>query len=157
MFGMAKDLVGKSAGRFFLFQRMGVFLSLLELLDDFLHLLAEADGVALLDEDDAVEAVADEEDGEGGGGEVHLPEDLGTDVAVDVGAPDGGGGEALDLTEVEPRGALLVLEEEHELATPALEVLADEGDVAEGVVRGLVVGGDEADGVVTAAAGGEEG
>ena len=34
-----------------------------ELVDDFHQLFAESDGVALLDEDDAVEAVADEEDG----------------------------------------------------------------------------------------------
>ena len=33
-----------------------------ELVDDFHQLFAESDGVALLDEDDAVEAVADEEE-----------------------------------------------------------------------------------------------
>jgi len=70
-----------------------VYVRSLQLVDDLQQLFAKADGVALLDEDDSVEAVADEEDGQGRRGEVHLFEYFLLDAAVDVGSPVGSGGE----------------------------------------------------------------
>lgn len=133
-----------------------------ELVDDFHQLFAESDDVALLDEDDAVEAVADEEDGEGGAGEVQLLDDFLPDGAVDVAAPSGGGGEGVaglrrELGEVEAGGGGGAVEEENELAAPLLEVAPHEGDVAQRVVRGLLIGGNETEAVIAAAAGGKQG
>ena len=72
---------------------MSVNLFLFQLFDDFDELVAESDGVALRDIDDAVEAVGNDEDGEGGGGEMKGGDELVADGAVDVAAPDGGEGE----------------------------------------------------------------
>ena len=55
-------------------------------------MVTEVDGVALLDIDDAVEAVGDDEDGEGRGGEVELCNELVADGSIDVAAPDNCGG-----------------------------------------------------------------
>ena len=70
-----------------------VYVRSLQLVDDLQQLFAKADGVALLDEDDSVEAVADEEDGQGRRGKVHLFEYFLLDATVDVGSPVGRGGE----------------------------------------------------------------
>lgn len=48
----------------------------LQLLEYLHEMLTDIDGVALLDVDDSIECVADEEDGERTGGELHLLADL---------------------------------------------------------------------------------
>ena len=141
---------------------MSVNLFLFQLFDDFDELVAESDGVALRDIDDAVEAVGNDEDGEGGGGEMEGGDELVADGAVDVAAPDGGegehgGGRLRKLFKIEALGGGGAVEEEHEGTAPLVEAFRHTGDVTQGVVRGLVAGSDEAEDVVAATGGGEEG
>ena len=126
-------------------------------MNDLEELFAETDCVTLLDEYDAVETVTDEENGERSTGEVHLFHDFLLDGTIDVGTPNGGGGEIIELSEVETGGGVCVLEEENEFAAPFLQVFTHKADVTQSVVSGLLVGGDESYGVITATASGEEG
>ena len=99
-------------------------------MDDFEHLVAEADGVTLLYEDDAVEAVGDDKDRKGGGGEVELRDELVADGTIDICAPDDCGGDIFIFLEIEATGGGRAVKKEDELAVPGVETVGHASDVS---------------------------
>ena len=132
-------------------------LLLLEGSDDLTDLATQTNGVALRNEDHAVEGVCDDEDGEVTSTELHIRDELGEDRTLVIKTEDCTLGKTCKVLWTVAALARLILEEEDEATAPVLEDFTLCDDVLQRMVRRLFASPEDAEDIVATACRREDG